>query len=35
VGCSEVLRLLEQTPEKIIEVFNNAAKELNEQHRRP
>ena len=34
-GFNEVERLLEQPPERIIEVFNNAARELNEQRRRP
>ena len=33
-GADETIRLLAQPPERIIEVFNNAARELNEQHRR-
>ena len=33
-GCNEIERLLKKTPEEIIEVFDNAARELNEQHRR-
>lgn len=34
-GADEIIRLLDQPPEKIIEIFNNANRELNEQHRRP
>ena len=34
-GFNNVERLLQQPPEKIIEVFNNAARELNEQRRSP
>lgn len=35
VGLNEIERLLHEPPEKIIAAFVNAAKELNEQYRRP
>lgn len=33
-GCDEIVRLLDQAPEKIIEIFNNAAREMKEYEQR-